>query len=340
MFLFHGNYSIRTLCTSKGLTRSIILFLFLTPQSASAEFSSQQDALQQMSEMVVAMKTLKYRGTLVLYRNGKFDAMKYFHAIENGEEQERLIGLNSPMREVIRNSSKVICIFPDTRQVIVDHRPAQGSFFIEFPDDLTGSDQFYSFTLQGLEKIAMMTAWVVAIEPKDKYRYARKVWISQENKLPLKYELFNSGGSVIEQAAFIEISLDNELPIRQVTKVDDLGMRVRHINKLESIPFEQAGFSLKNRPEGFETVFFTRRKMHETETYVEHLKLSDGFSSVSVYLEEGKQSNGETGYKAIGSINSYTRKINDYQITVIGLVPVKTVQFIAEGIKLKKVTID
>ena len=335
MFLCGRNLSMSTLFSRKGLTRSIILFLFLTPQSASAEFSGQQDALQLMSEMMQAMKTLKYRGTLVLYRNGKFDAMKYFHSIENGEEQERLLGLNSPMREVIRNSDKVICIFPDKQQVIVDHRPAQGSFFIEFPDDLTGADQLYGFTLQGLEKIAMMTAWVVAIEPKDEYRYARKVWISQENKLPLKYELLNSGGSVIEQAAFTEINLDNELPIRQVTKVEDLGMRVRHIHELENIPFEQAGFSLQNRPEGFKTVFFTRRKMHDTETYVEHLKLSDGFSSVSVYFEEGKQSNGQSGYKIIGSINSYTRQINDYQITVIGLVPVKTLQFIAEGIKLK-----
>ncbi len=320
----------------KIFSRSLILFLFLTPQSAFSVVDTQQNAFQLMSEMMKAMKTLKYQGTLVLYRNGKFDAMKYFHSVDNGEEQERLLGLNSPMREVIRNPDKVICIFPDTQQVIIDHRPAQGSFFIEFPDDLPSTEQFYSYTLQGLEKIAMMTARVVAIEPKDEYRYPRKVWISQENKLPLKYELLNSSGSVIEQAAFTEISTDANLPVRQITNVADLGMHIRHIHKFENIPFEQASFSLQNRPEGFKTTFFTRRKMHDKEAYVEHLQLSDGFSSVSIYFEQGEQPNEPVGYKAIGSINSYSRKIKDYLITVIGLVPDKTVEFIAEGIKLKK----
>jgi sigma-E factor negative regulatory protein RseB len=62
--------------------------------------------------------------------------------------------------------------------------------------------------------------------------------------------------------------------------------------------------------------------------------LSDGFSSVSVYMEN-KNATMQSGLHSIGAVNSFSRSIGDFEITVMGEVPAATVKFIADGIRLR-----
>ena len=43
----------------------------------------------------------------------------------------------------------------------------------------------------------------------------------------------------------------------------------------------------------------------------------------------------QPGLQSVGAVNSYSRTINNYQLTVMGEVHAETVRFIAEGIKLR-----
>lgn len=43
----------------------------------------------------------------------------------------------------------------------------------------------------------------------------------------------------------------------------------------------------------------------------------------------------ESGLQSVGAVNSFSRTINKYQLTVMGEVPAETVKTIAEGIKLR-----
>jgi sigma-E factor negative regulatory protein RseB len=77
--------------------------------------------------------------------------------------------------------------------------------------------------------------------------------------------------------------------------------------------------------------------MHDSKQPVEHLLLSDGFASVSVYVENNLQPGfrSEDSIHQIGAVNFFTRAVDGSLITVMGEVPAKTVKFIAEGIKLR-----
>ena len=69
------------------LLRSIIVFwLFSATVLANEPELSAQQWLEKMS---LSMKTLNYQGTVAFFKNGRLDTMKYFHAIDNGQEQER-----------------------------------------------------------------------------------------------------------------------------------------------------------------------------------------------------------------------------------------------------------
>jgi sigma-E factor negative regulatory protein RseB len=94
-------------------------------------------------------------------------------------------------------------------------------------------------------------------------------------------------------------------------------------------------------PQGFREIFFALTPLHDNSKQpVEHLLLSDGFTSVSVYMEN-KNTNTEDivpdGLQSIGATNSFSRTIHNSQITVMGEVPEQTVKLIAEGIELRRV---
>jgi sigma-E factor negative regulatory protein RseB len=93
-------------------------------------------------------------------------------------------------------------------------------------------------------------------------------------------------------------------------------------------------------PKGFKRIFFSRKPLHKSDQPVDHLLLSDGFASVSVYLETKKadpsaDSHIPEGIHTVGAINSLSRNLADFQLTVLGEVPAQTVKFIAEGVKLR-----
>lgn len=308
------------------------MLLLLQPVRAEVD---QGEALEMLARMIQAKKTLDYQGTLVIYRNAKLDALKLFHSVHGDVEQERLVALNSPMREIVREGDKVVCVYLDSNEVIVDHRPARQSFLFDFPEDLQELNKHYLFVLGKKEKIALLPAQRISIVPRDDFRYGGRVWISLENFLPLKYQLLNDAGIAIEQVVFTEVQLDSAMPhsdIQALVTADNA--QIRHIHRLTNLPFAEASFILENVPAGFRKTFFARRKMHNREAHVEHLLLSDGFAAVSVYLEK-KDQKLQSGFKTTGSTNFYTRDVDDFQVTVMGEVPAKTVKFIAEGVVLK-----
>lgn len=291
------------------------------------------NARQALTKMTHAMRVLNYQGTVAFLRNGKLETMKYFHAAEEGIEQERLLSLNSPLREIIRDADKVSCLFKSTQQVVVDHRPVGRSFLVDLPQNLDELSAIYDFEIVGEENVAMLPAYVVAIQPKDDFRYVRKIWIEQQQFLPLKVAVYDLSDTILEQVVFTDLQVKETLPFVEV-KFGEASGAVKHIHQLQSQASDKAAFVINSLPTGFQEIFFTRRPMHNSNQPVDHLLLSDGFAAVSIYMEN-KNTTMQQGLQAVGAINSYSRTIDDWQLTVMGEVPAKTVKFIAEGIKLR-----
>lgn len=310
--------------------------LFITALLGQAA-EQEADPSTRIAAMVKAMQSLNYQGTVVLYKNGELETIKFSHVVNaQGEAQEHIVALNSPLREVIRNTEKVLCIYPEARAMIIDHLPLHRSFLMDFPANPEVLQANYTYMQAGEEAIALQPAVIVVIKPKDIYRYARRIWIGKENYLPLKYELLNSDGKVLEQIAFTDLALNPALAatFTALDAYQNPQLSTQHIHQLQQLPVKQAGFTLQNIPNGFEQVFFTRRKMHDRDELVEHMLLKDGLSSVSVYVEKHPAPI-MTSTKAVGAINSYSRQIGAYQVTAMGDVPDYTARFVAEGVELR-----
>lgn len=308
----------------------VVLLLSIGIVSARESELNGQQVLEKMNH---AMEVLNYQGTVAFLKNGKLEPMKYVHAADKGVQQERLTSLNSPLREIVRDAGKVSCLFKETQRMIVDHRPFERSFLVDVPKNLDEMGDIYQFEMVGEENIAMMPSYVVAIQPKDNARYPRKIWIEKKQFLPLKVVLYDNSGVPLEQVVFTEIEVKDVLPFVDKKSSDDARL-AQHIHQLQSQTSEQATFILPELPKGFREVFFTRKPMRNSEQPVDHLLLSDGFTSVSIYMEK-KSAAMESGLQSVGAVNSFSRTINKYQLTVMGEVPAETVKTIAEGIKLR-----
>lgn len=308
----------------------VVLLLSIGIVSASESELKGQQVLEKMNH---AMEVLNYQGTVAFLKNGKLEPMKYVHAADKGVQQERLTSLNSPLREIVRDAGKVSCLFKETQRMIVDHRPFERSFLVDVPKNLDEMGDIYQFEMVGEENIAMLPSYVVAIQPKDNARYPRKIWIEKKQFLPLKVVLYDNSGVPLEQVVFTEIEVKDVLPFVDKKFSDDARL-AQHIHQLQSQTSEQATFILPELPKGFREVFFTRKPMRNSEQPVDHLLLSDGFTSVSIYMEK-KSAAMESGLQSVGAVNSFSRTINKYQLTVMGEVPAETVKTIAEGIKLR-----
>ncbi len=285
-----------------------------------------QDWLVKMSQ---SMKVLNYQGTVAFFKNGRLDTMKYFHSFQNGQEQERLLSLNSPMREVIRESGKVSCFFRESKKVVVDHRPVSESFIVDLPQDFSALQGIYDYAFGIEELIAMRPTQVISISSKDNYRFGRKIWIDKEYFLPLKVETYDLSGKALKQVVFSDIKIDHQ-PVFVNTDNKIENSKIKHVHHAKSSSFDESNFILKNIPPGFQVIFFMPIKMEGQIQAVDHLVISDGFSSVSVY-RGAKTNDIEQGAQTLGIVNSYTFSNEQYQITALGEVPEETVRFIAHG---------
>jgi sigma-E factor negative regulatory protein RseB len=312
------------------VVRFILIFFFSTG-SVFAE-DNKLTARQILANMIQSLRTLNYEGTVVFWRNGRLETMKYFHAADHGREQERLVALNSPLREVVRNGDVVSCRYNDTQDVVFDHRPYERSFLVNFSRTLDELDDFYAFTLSGKEDVAMLPAYVIDIEPKDEFRYARRIWVERLQFLPLKIAVYDASGALLEQVVFTEQHVKAALPFRDVTSAAGqpgaVDGQVIKDGNAGALPF-----TVTSSPSGFRAIYFARKTMHDSRLPVDHLLMSDGLTSISVY-KENKNPEMDLGLRSVGAINSYSLNLEDYQITAMGEAPPETVKSIVEGVRL------
>ncbi len=284
--------------------------------------------IEMLSAMTAAMADLNYRGTVAIFKNDKLDTLQYFHSAQNGQEQERLLSLNSPAREVVREGDVVSCLFTATHLAIIDHKPVGQSFLQDFPDDPKILEKYYDIAAEGEALIALQAAEVIALKPRDQYRYTRKIWIAKESHLPLKIEVQDFTGGTLEQVIFTDLQTPSSLP--RVTLNIDM-TKAQHIHEFEDVGLDKLPMELQNIPVGFEKKFFSRTHLHSANDQVYQLLLSDGLSSVSIYMEK-KPKNYHVGLQTAGAVNSLSRIIGDYLIIVIGDVPAAMAEFIVQGI--------
>jgi sigma-E factor negative regulatory protein RseB len=178
--------------------------------AACAPAAAAESARQWLDEMSSALQTLDYDGTFVYLHGGKLEAMRIFHQVDAGGERERLVSLTGSAREVLRDDKMVTCIMPDNKSVMVGQsRPRQP--FPVVPKDLGSVSHYYLLEDMGDDRMAGYVTRVIAITPKDNYRYGYRFWIDKNTRMLLKSDLTGADSEPIEQVMFTRLGIGAEI---------------------------------------------------------------------------------------------------------------------------------
>jgi len=295
-------------------------------------------ALGYLNKMSTALRMLNYHGTLIYVNDGNVESLKLIHKKDSDGEYQRLVHLSGDAREVIRDNDTVTCYLPDSQSVHVGSRRFNNHLLAKLTSSFADFSSQYEFDIEGLGRVAGREATIIAIRPKDGYRYGYRFWVDKESSLLLKSDLVDTKGKVLEQLMFVQLEVVEDIP-QQMLKPDVSGESFTwHDGSAKSSVELTANsvWQIKELPIGFSITGRSKQLMPNNSEPVDYIVVSDGLASISVYIEQPNAAkHGFVGASRRGAVNIYGSVLNEHQITVVGEVPQQTVQMIADSIFYK-----
>src|ERR1700678_4471624 len=161
-----------------------------------------RDWLQKMNH---ALATRNYDGTFFHLTEGRVETMRIVHRVRAGQVAERLQSLDGSGREFVRNNDNLTCFLPDQHTVLVEPRQDHGPFLGSLPRFGADVDEFYVIESLPASRVLGRAARVIAVNPKDQYRFGYRLWLDENTAMPLKTQLCDAHGQVIEQILFARL---------------------------------------------------------------------------------------------------------------------------------------
>ena len=320
-----------------------VLYLF-SPNSFAGDL---YDMLQRMSE---ADRNQSYRGTFILRKSDDLSTLLVRHGRDENGVWESLETLNGESRKVIRRNNKVITVYPEDKLLTIRQNTSQQSLHPRLPDNIDQLELFYSINRLDDDRIANHQTLVVDLIPKDELRYSYRYWVDKTTGMLLRCDLFDEDKTVVEQMMFTSLDYLTESPAQLFELKQYKQFQKQEVDEPESdiqndVPVQWAvnilpqGFMLTQRTmrHSKKPAVFNAGKPNSSSPDLLHLVYSDGLASVSVFIEKklGNEKR-KKGASSMGAVNAFAHVVDDYFVTVVGEVPVKTVQSMAQStVKLK-----
>lgn len=293
------------------------------------------DARQWLERMTRALAQQNYDGRFFHLTEGRSETMRIVHRVDKGKVTERLVSLDGSGREIIRNDEEVVCYLPDRRTVLVEKRSGNNTLFAALPSYSEALEQHYSIEKVGkVAKTLGRKTQMIVVQPRDQYRYGYRLWLDQETAMPLKSQLSDRNGRVLEQILFAELNLRDRIPASELKpSVSAEGFSWLRQDPQPARVANTIGWNVIRLPAGFRLTTWRIQAIAGSSAPVRHLVFSDGLASVSVFIEpRPPQSAPMHGLARVGAAFAYSLDLDGHQVTAVGEVPAETVEAIAAGV--------
>jgi sigma-E factor negative regulatory protein RseB len=290
-----------------------------------------------LERMNTALTTRNYDGTFSHWQGGRVEMLRIIHRMQDGEVSERLASLDGSGREFIRTGSSLACYLPDKRTVLVEQRPREQPL-VGFPTVNDQTASFYDIHEVGRTRLNRRETHIITVSPRDEYRYGYRLWIDDSTAMPLKTQLCDAHGNIIEQIVFASLSLPSRIP-DSAFKPEVSTDGFQWLRNAAAPPLPQAAalaWNAMRLPPGFRMAMRAAQVMPGSSAPVDQLVFTDGVASVSVFVEVQRSPTDQSGVAqsaAVGSSSAFSTVVDGHKITAVGEVPPATVQFIATQVK-------
>ena len=318
----------------------------MNPAAAGAAADDPRVWLERMNQ---ALATRNYDGIFMhVGGGGSVETMRIVHRLQGGRVTERLASMDGSGREFVRNNDELTCYLPDKNTVLVQPRQLHGPFLGALPQFGAGVNENYRIESLPATRVLGRSVHVVAVNPKDQFRFGYRLWLDDKTAMPLKTQLCDARGNVIEQIVFARLTTPDSIPDKDLApSVHADGMRWVRQNPSENAATDLATFRASRLPPGFTLTATGVQTIDGQSAPASHLVYSDGLATVSVFVEAGtgqrisrdepnrpEPAAPEEGLQHYGSGYVFSTVVSGgYQVTAVGEVPAQTVQDIARSVR-------
>ncbi|ACS86566.1 sigma-E factor regulatory protein RseB [Musicola paradisiaca] len=300
--------------------------------SYSSFAPAQSDTGALLQQMGSASRSLNYEIHFINVSRQGIESLRYRHIIDGKDTLAELVHLDGPRRAVVQKGHEISYFESDSEPFtlsgdhIVDALPSL--IFANF-DRLS---TYYDFIPTGRIRLADRQGDVIRVVSRDGTRFSYVVCLDSESHLPLRVDLLDQNGELLEQFRIVSLSFDDHEVQSAVKPLDSLSLPPP-----VNIPAgTTANFSWISEwlPAGVEEISRSQRTLPGVNGVVESRLYSDGLFSFSVNIspvgEKHPDQNALLGRKAI-----HTEVRNEHEITVIGELPLATARRIADNVIFK-----
>ncbi len=269
-----------------------------------------------------------YQGTLMFSAGGVLSSTKLLHIGDGRDHYDRIETLDGQPRVQYRHNEEMLTLWPDSRLARWEQREPVA----EFPALPASAEPraLENYELQALEsdRVAGHTADVLMLKPRDAHRYAQRLWADHQTGLLLRNDVLGPGGEVLESSAFTDLQIGGKPsteavlgPMKRLA-----GYRVLR-PRTERAQVETEGWQLVRPVPGFGLVSCTKRPLADAGVPVLQSVFSDGLTHVSVFIERyDAQRHKQPLATGLGATHTLMNRHGDWWFTVVGEVPMATVQ--------------
>lgn len=310
----------------------VALSLWFCLAGGGALAATDEDAVFWMNRMASASQKISFSGTFSYLSGKRLEALRIAHVVGPAGELERIETLDGNPREVIRTNGEVRCVLPDLKTVIIDRVGSRRAFPARVPVAVAALNEHYRISRGDVSRVAGRKAQLVVLEPKDSLRYGHQLWADVESGLLLKARLVDTNGELIEQFAFNEIRIGDDVDpalLRQKFAVADDWQTVDA--KGDDANGAAAAWQVGDMLPGYRLVSTVRRSVGVQGQSVLHMVLSDGMANISVFVEPAAAADASTGFLETGSIAVYARHVAGHRLTVLGEAPREALRRVGDG---------
>ncbi len=260
-----------------------------------------------LAKMRSAVHTLNYSGTLVYSQGNELSNYQISHTVENGAEKESVVHL-------AQGSG-------------AEGDTAESFSLAKLQQVQPQMEEVYALDLGGTDFVANRNCQIVVARPRDKMRYLQRYCIEPESGMLLKYSLVDRSHRSVEQLMFTALELAALAP------ADPAAAPAPVVPAVAAMP-PSTDWVFSTLPAGFQQVQDLQQAGVNGQAPVRQIILSDGMTSVSVFIAPpGAPGILDSIGLSAGAMKIYATEIAQHQVTLVGEVPVATLQSIGAGLQ-------
>lgn len=308
------------------MNKFLFLLIFCAVGTQANSVLPASEAARVLEGVARAARETNYQGVYVQQREGGMETYRLIHVYDGGQEIERRESLDGRARELVRRGDVVSLYLPANQGRTAGSRGQAESMLPQLPAGAVAMLlPHYQLKRTSRERIAGLEADVYLLEPRDKYRYAQKIWVHGASGLLLKAALLGSHREAHEVFAFSQLQVGGVIDRKALQAVSTLPPINIQLRQALPTPHPELDWEVRELPAGFRLIKQTHRILAgEDRPAVQHL-YSDGLICVSVFLEPVRQGL-PMGFAHQGMTHLYGRAVQGQHLTVLGDVPPETIQ--------------